>query len=138
MTYSRRFVVFAGALAFAGSAAAQSLPSVTVQEAQARLAAGQSVLIDIRTPEEWAETGVPRGAVRLDMTANDFVPRLDQLRKANPGKSLDLICRTANRSSFAQGRLAAMGFKEVVNVRGGVAGRAPDAGWVAAGLPVEK
>jgi rhodanese-related sulfurtransferase len=120
------------------AAFADALPSVSVSEASARLAAGKSVLVDIRTPEEWAETGVPKGAVRLDMTAPDFLARLDQLRKANPGKEVDIICRTANRSAFVQGRLQAAGWKDIVNVRGGLAGRAPDAGWIAAGLPVAK
>ena len=115
-----------------------ALPSVTVSEAQERLASGKSVLVDIRRPEEWAETGVASGAVRLDMTADDFLPKLQSLQKANPGKDIDIICRTANRTAFVQSELAKRGWKGIVNVRGGMAGRAPDIGWIAAKLPIVK
>lgn len=119
-------------------AMAQSVPSVSVTEAHQRLRSGKSVLVDIRRPEEWAETGTPEGAIRLDMEANDFVPRLAELQKANPGRDIDIICRTANRTSHVQRVLSRAGWGNVVNVRGGVAGNGTDPGWIAAGLPVRK
>ncbi|HRJ68794.1 MAG TPA: rhodanese-like domain-containing protein [Beijerinckiaceae bacterium] len=136
---ARRTVLALPVAAFAAPASAQgALPSVTVSEAQERLASGKSVLVDIRRPEEWAETGVASGAVRLDMTADDFLPKLQSLQKANPGKDIDIICRTANRTAFVQSELAKRGWKGIVNVRGGMAGRAPDIGWIAAKLPIVK
>ena len=141
MMCSRRRVLglgLAGSLAACSEGKTQALPSVSVQEAQRRLADGKAVLVDIRRPEEWAETGVAQGAIKLDMTAADFAPRLQALSQANPGKDIDLICRTANRSGAVQKALAAQGWRHVVNVRGGMAGNFNDTGWIKAGLPVVK
>ena len=121
-----------------GSPYVPGAPTLSPREAYAEVAAGKAVLVDIRTPEEWAETGVPKGAARLDMTAPDFVTKLDALRRANPGKDIAIICRTANRTSFVQRELMARGWTNIVNVRGGVAGRGADQGWKADGLPLEK
>ena len=131
-------IVIASAVAACSEAKAPPLPSVSVDEAQRRLAEGKSVLVDIRRPEEWAETGVAQGAIRLDMTAADFAPRLQALRQAHPGKEIDIICRTANRTGALQKSLVAEGWRNIVNVRGGMQGNSSDTGWIKAGLPVVK
>jgi rhodanese-related sulfurtransferase len=119
-------------------AAAQTpLPSLSVREAHEAQKAGKLVLVDIRTPEEWADTGVPQGAIRLDMEASAFEVRLAALRLEHPGKPIALICRTANRTGTLQKKLAARGWRELVNVRGGLLGNPGDKGWLAEGLPVE-
>jgi rhodanese-related sulfurtransferase len=136
---SRRALLSGFALVAPGAALGQGgLPSVSVREAHQRLASGRSILVDIRTPEEWAATGVATGAVRLDMTAPDFLPRLDALRRSNPDKDLDLICHSAGRTADVQQALAKQGWTRLVNVRGGMAGRWFEMGWIGAGLPVEK
>jgi hypothetical protein len=40
---------------------------VSAPDALAQLKAGKLILVDIRTPDEWKQTGVAQGAVRLDM-----------------------------------------------------------------------
>lgn len=134
----RRSLVVALLLLPAVSRAQVSLPAVDVRQALERQRAGTSILVDVRTPEEWAETGTPKGAVRIDMTSDTFVVQLDALRKANPGKDIDLICRTASRSSYVQRALAASGWKGLVNVRGGMAGSPEGIGWIDAKLPLER
>lgn len=138
MSFLARAIDLVFGVCMAGVALAQQLPSVSVKEAAERLASGKSVLVDIRTPEEWTETGVPKGAVKLDMTTPDFVVKLDQLRKANPGKEVDIICRAATRTALVQARLHAQGWKDIINVRGGVSGHPSDVGWLDAGLPVDE
>lgn len=141
MNISRRNIaglLLVGVVSGCSEGKTQALPSVSVQEAQRRLADGRAVLVDIRRPEEWAETGVAQGAIKLDMTAADFGPRLQALSQANPGKEIDLICRTANRTSVVQKALAAQGWSNIVNVRGGMQGNSSDTGWIKAGLPVVK
>ena len=121
----------------ATSAPAQSAPpSVSVRQAHARAKAGQSVLVDIRTPEEWADTGVAEGAIRLDMTTPGFEIRLAAIRAENPGKPIDLICRTANRTRQVQDALTRRGWRDLVNVRGGMLGNPTDRGWLDETLPV--
>lgn len=131
----RAFLAFACS---AGPVFAQSAPSVSAREAFERFRAGKAVLVDIRRPEEWAETGTPEGAIRLDMESNDFVPRLAAIQKANPGRDIDIICRSANRTAHVQRVLSRAGWTNVVNVRGGVAGNASEPGWIASGLPIQK
>ncbi len=111
---------------------------MTPRQAYDHVTAGKAVLVDIRTPEEWKETGVPKGALRLDMTRPDFVTKLDEVRRANPDKDIALICRTSNRTSYVQKALVERGWKNVIDVRGGLAGDRTTRGWAAEGLPVER
>lgn len=135
----RSLMLSLATLAFIGLAQAQSaLPSLSVREAQEANKAGKLVLVDVRTPEEWADTGVPEGSVRLDMTASAFEVRLAALRLDHPGKPIALICRTGNRTSTLQKTLMARGWKELIDVRGGLLGNPKDKGWLAEGLPVEQ
>ena len=112
------------------------LPSLSVREAHEAAKAGKLVLVDIRTPEEWADTGVPEGAIKLDMTGSAFEVRLAALKLDHPGKPIALICRTGSRSSTMQKTLAGRGWANLVDVRGGLLGNPKDKGWLAEGLPV--
>lgn len=133
----RSFLILTAAQLFAGAAVAQSSPpSLSVRQAYDGAKAGTLILVDIRTPEEWADTGVPVGAIRLDMEASAFEARLAALRLENPGKTIALICRTGNRSSSLQRKLAGRGWRDVVDVRGGLLGNPGDKGWLAEQLPV--
>jgi rhodanese-related sulfurtransferase len=111
---------------------------MTARQAYEAQQAGRIVLVDIRTPQEWAETGVPTGAARIDVAARDFLPKLEALRDANPGKDIALICRTSSRSAHAARALAGRGWTNVIDVGGGVAGSPRGEGWFAQGLPVER
>lgn len=109
-----------------------SLPSISVVEARQRLESGASILVDVRGPSEWAQTGVASGAHRIQMGAPDFVAKLEALRKREPSKAIDLICRSGARSGSVQRALADMGWSEVYNVRGGTSS------WMAAQLPMQR
>ncbi|MGL4727395.1 MAG: rhodanese-like domain-containing protein [Bosea sp. (in: a-proteobacteria)] len=117
-------------------AATSALPSISVREAHERAKAGKSILVDIRRPEEWADTGVPQGAIKLDMTSPAFEAKLAGLRAENPGKPIDLICRTASRTRVVQEALIKRGWRNVVNVRGGLLGNPGNPGWLDEKLPV--
>lgn len=112
------------------------VPSLSVREAHEAAKAGRLVLVDIRTPEEWADTGVPEGAIRLDMEGSGFEARLAGVKLDHPGKTIALICRTGNRSSSLQRKLAGRGWRDVVDVRGGLLGTPKDKGWLSESLPV--
>lgn len=112
-------------------------PELGAPEALKRVEAGELTLIDIRRPEEWRQTGVARGAQRIDMRDPRFAETL--LRQVN-GKAdapIGLICRTGNRSTQLQRALIERGFTQVYNVREGMAGSAAGPGWLRQGLPVE-
>ncbi|MBI2813780.1 MAG: rhodanese-like domain-containing protein [Opitutae bacterium] len=110
------------------SGLATEVARITPSEAAKRVAAGQAVLVDVREPGEWAETGVAAPAVLLaksdfDGAQKDWKPFLEK----NAGPEIILYCRSGNRSGKVAAALAAQG-RRVAN-----AGGFKD--WQAAGLP---
>lgn len=132
-----------------GAGSSQSL--VALAPAGAELLAPQALLalqqrqvtlVDIRRPDEWADTGVAKGAVRLNMQhpqgPTGFAAEL--LRKVGNNKDapIALICRTGNRTAQVQHYLQANGFTRVFHVREGMAGSSAGPGWLKRGLPIDK
>lgn len=133
----RRFVVSMVALA------ASSVPSfakgvLTATQAFAKAATGKITLIDIRTPEEWAETGTGAGAKRLDMRRDDFVSALDKLIGGDRTKPVALICARGVRSSRLSRTLRDAGFTNIIDVPEGMLGSYAGPGWIERGLPVSR
>jgi rhodanese-related sulfurtransferase len=109
--------------------------ALTARQARDGLAGGTLVLIDIRTPGEWADTGVPQGAIRLDAEGAGFEVRLAGIRLDNPGKRIALIDRTGGLAVSVQRHLSGRGWRDLIAVRGGMLG--PE-GWLAEKLPVDQ
>lgn len=91
------------------------------------IAAAQSegmVLIDIRTPAEWDQTGLTPGAVPLqffDAQGNYDAAAFMQSVEAMAGKDtpIGIICRTANRSGPVAEFMAQQGW-DVTDYQGGI------------------
>ncbi|MTW19745.1 rhodanese-like domain-containing protein [Allochromatium palmeri] len=133
----KRFVtLIATSLVFVACSQAAS-PDFSPEEALAKTRSGEILLIDIRTPPEWRETGVAPEAHRIDMTDPKFVERLLQEMGGDKSAPIALICRTGNRSGYAQKQLQSMGFDNVHNIPEGMAGSRSGPGWIRRGLPVE-
>jgi rhodanese-related sulfurtransferase len=96
------------------------------------------LLIDIRRPEEWSETGVAEHAHKLDMTDELFLAKLSKVTEGNRTRPIALICRTASRTRVVQSALMQMGYSSVINVEGGMIGNDEDKGWIKHGLPLAK
>ena len=62
-----RLIPFLALLWLLPASAQNALPSLAAADAQARQERGDIVLVDIRQPEEWRQTGVAEGAVRISM-----------------------------------------------------------------------
>jgi rhodanese-related sulfurtransferase len=111
---------------------AAEVPMLTAAEAAKLMAEGKAVLIDVREPSEWAESGVAAPAVLLPKSefdaglAGDWQ---DFLAKVGD-KQILTYCRSGRRSGDVAQALAAKGHK-TANV-----GRFQD--WQSAGLPVRK
>ncbi len=114
---------------------------MTADEASVRTEAGEVMLIDVRSPQEWRQTGVPRGARRV--TIHDpgglkgFVDAMAAAVDGDLKKPIALICARGNRSTIAQKVLSEAGFTRVFNIREGFTGGPYGPGWVKRGLPVE-
>ena len=136
---TRRAVLAGAALAatLAGTRAVRAGHRVmSVADARAAAVAGEMVLLDIRTPAEWADSGVPDVAEPLDMRAANFLRRISELKEEQPARMIGLICATGGRSDYVAKYLHSAGVEGVVNVAAGIHGR-PD-GWLASGLPVTR
>ena len=106
-------------------------PKLTPAEAARHVAEGKAVLIDVREPDEWSETGVAAPAVLLPMSDFNGAQKLwKPFLEKNAGKELILYCRSGHRAGAIGAKLAEQG-KTVAN-----AGGFRD--WAAAGLPVRK
>lgn len=108
---------------------------ITAPKAMARAKADEIILIDIRTPQEWRETGVGEGAVAIDMRAADFVQDLVKLRQLYPSRPIAMICRTGARSTYVTTTLDKQGFPGLINVNEGMVGGPNGPGWITRGLP---
>ena len=109
--------------------------TMTALDAFGAAQSGRIILVDIRTPDEWKETGVGEGAIGLDMQSETFVSSLSGLREANPDMPIALICRTGSRSNYVVTELNKRGFVGLVDVTEGMAGGRNGAGWIPQGLP---
>jgi rhodanese-related sulfurtransferase len=116
-------------------------PTLSAPDAHAQARAGTLTLIDIRRPDEWRQTGVAEGALRINMAhpqgASGFVRQVEAEIGGDRNAPIGLICRTGNRTTHMQQVLREAGFTQVYNIREGMAGSGAGPGWVARGLPVE-
>ncbi len=74
-------------------------------------------IVDVRTPEEWAETGVIKGAHRINFNGPDFQAQVGRLNKTKP---VIVYCAAGGRSPRAAAQLVKMGFKKVYDYAGGM------------------
>lgn len=82
-----------------------------------RIAGQEEVLIlDVRTPAEHAERAIP-GSILIDINRPDFAERVAEL---DTTKTVLVYCRTGRRSAAAADVLVRAGFREVLNLRGGI------------------
>lgn len=120
-------VSLAVALAACGGTAAFGLTSASEAEELLAEQPTSVVVLDVRTPEEFAE-GRIAGAENIDFYANDFAIQLDSLDKEQP---YFVYCRSGNRSAQTIETMRSLGFTEVYELEGGILS------WLAAGLPIE-
>ncbi|MDP1927890.1 MAG: rhodanese-like domain-containing protein [Thiobacillus sp.] len=116
-------------------------PTLTAPDAYARTQAGTLTLIDIRHPDEWRQTGVAKGALRIDMTNTQGEPGFTREVTAEMGGNknapIGLLSLAGNRGANAQQILRKAGFTQVYNVREGMQGSSAGPGWIARGLPMQ-
>lgn len=125
-------------LVFALYAALADPLKISAQEANAQAAAGELVLVDIRTRTEWLQTGIAEPAHAISMHEAGFLEKLGKLRSENPGKPVALICAVGGRSSFMQGELEKRGFSGILDVSEGMMGNEGGPGWIKRGLPLRR
>lgn len=115
--------------------------NISGAEALARSQRGEVTIVDVRSPQEWKQTGVPTGA--RPITIHDpqglegFVQAMTRSVNGKLDTPVALICARGNRSTRALHALQAAGFTQVLNIKEGMLGSANGAGWLAQDLPLE-
>ena len=88
---------------------------VSVSQAKQLVSNPDIVIIDVRTPEEWAEGIIP-GAQKVDYLAGDVETQLAKLDKS---KEYLVYCRSGNRSQKSMALMNEAGFDKVYELKGG-------------------
>jgi phage shock protein E len=119
-------LVLLAAPVFAESEAPSEAPSIAASELSARRASGVApVVIDVRTPEEYASGHIP-GALNIPF---DQVAR--RISEVDAPHGVALYCMVGPRARKGETALLSAGYTSVLHLEGGLAA------WQAAGLPVE-
>lgn len=105
-------------------------PVKHVQSAEAAtiIAEGKTVIVDVRTAEEFKD-GHIKGAKNIDVISDDFEAQLAKLDKSQPTL---VHCQAGGRSSRALKTFEKLSFTQVIHLDDGFGG------WEATGKPVEK
>ncbi|QJX48495.1 rhodanese-like domain-containing protein [Hymenobacter taeanensis] len=90
---------------------APTVPVASLATVQRALAKPGVVLLDVRTPEEYA-AGHLSNAQNVNFRAADFTTQVSQL---DPTKTYVLYCASGNRSGKATVLFQEKGFKNVIN-----------------------
>lgn len=108
--------------------AAEPAKHVKAEEAAKIIAEGKTVIVDVRTPDEFKD-GHIKGAKNIDIMASDFEAKLGKLDKTTPTL---VHCQAGGRSMRALKVFEKLGFTNLIHLDEGFGG------WEAAGKPVEK
>lgn len=92
-----------------------------------RVANEEWILIDVRTPEEFAEGHIP-GAINIP---HDEIGNYLAELEMHKGKPIIVYCRSGRRAKLAMKVLTERSFPEVRHLEGDILG------WSSAGLPLE-
>ena len=134
------FFLLIGLLVGHSSFANAGKSDISVSEAHQRATSGDLVLVDIRAPKEWGQSGVPASGQLITMyqRGDKFLAAIRKATGGDASKPVALICATGVRSLHLQNSLRRASYKNVINVLGGMFGTSSNKGWIKAGLPVNK
>jgi rhodanese-related sulfurtransferase len=86
-----------------------------VADYKVAIAKSDVVIVDVRTPEEFAQGAVPN-AQNINVTNASFEIEIQKLDKTKP---VYVYCRSGARSQTAAKKMAALGFTEIIDLKGG-------------------
>lgn len=118
-------LVMAAAL-LAGCSSSGVITDVDVAQAQQIVDDDQAVILDVRTPAEFAAGHLP-DAININVESADFDTRVAGLDES--AETL-VYCQTGNRSGVATDKMADLGFTDMSDLQGGIEA------WSAAGEEV--
>ncbi len=102
--------------------------NVGVQEFEKLRQSNNSVVLDVRTPKEYASGHMP-GAINIDVNSPDFEKKVKAM---DPKKTYLVHCASGRRGSQACSKLSQLHFEHLYNLEGGFNA------WQKAGKKVER
>ncbi len=110
--------------------ARKSVDEQAPEAVRQRMAAADTLVIDVREPDEYGQghlpgaISIPRGMLEFRISSEPALQRTE--------RPLVVYCKTGGRAALATVSLQSMGFGQVVSLAGGYEA------WLAAGLPIDK
>ena len=105
--------------------------------AHEKAAADQLVLIDIRSPKEWRDTGIGASATPISMHLPGFMAKVAKATGRDRSRPVAVICASGGRSTVIAPKLEEAGYTSIYNVAEGMLGGRYGTGWIPSGLPVK-
>lgn len=88
---------------------------ISSQEYKQEISTNNVQIVDVRTPQEYVE-GAIEGAVNINIYDADFEVKIQKL---DPNKPVYIYCRSGARSQTAANKMVALGFTEIIDLKGG-------------------
>jgi phage shock protein E len=107
--------IFTSLLFLAGCSDAGSASNVGASEFISKIAEREVVIVDVRTPEEFA-AGHLEGALNIDVNSPNFESQIFALDKS---VTYAIYCRSGNRSTTASAKMSDAGFTSLYNFNEG-------------------
>lgn len=98
------------------SSASAATEDVNVEEFASVIEGPGIVILDVRTPEEFAQ-GHIAGSININVESPDFTSKVEQLDKS---RTYAVYCRSGRRSGVATQQMESLGFTSLYNMNGGV------------------
>jgi rhodanese-related sulfurtransferase len=130
----------AGFVMTIGAVGAESGQYISGQIAHERSIANTLTIIDVRTPNEWRQTGLPKnaeGATIYRDNNKDFLAQISRITNGDKAAPIALICASGVRSARAADILKTAGYRNVLDIKGGMMGNQQNPGWMAQNLPIQ-
>ncbi len=102
--------------AAAAARAEGGFKEIKVTDYEKRRARSKTVVLDVRSPEEFATRHIP-GAINADINSPDFSTKAAQFDKK---QAILVNCHAGSRGAIASAELAKLGFKTICNLEGGL------------------
>lgn len=114
-------------LFFIACAQTANFKTVSPQEFQKLMNEKNTIVLDVRTPEEVSEGKIPN-SINIDFYSDTFEQELSKLDKS---KTILVYCRSGRRGASTAEILTKKGYK-VINLEGGISN------WQSEGLSIQK
>ena len=108
------------------------IKTISVHQAHKGVISGSYWLVDVRSAEEWTDTGRPQGSKGITLQDPAFVTKIAHLLGNDKTAAIAMSCKSGGRSLQGSNKLLDAGFTNISNVEGGFLE------WEKQGLPIDR